>query len=168
MIDQQITKIKEVLWKMHEMSVVQLAPELRELQSLIVWTHAHIESHLELRILVHFALETHRKPAIGSVNATQALLEHLSFRKKVEIVQGFKDGIPDKKIFLINKYRNQFAHPIGLDLRNNYLPSISPKHKESYRNILRALLAGVTAMEEYISGHKDKMGKLTDLLLDGE
>ena len=47
-----------------------------------------------------------------------------------------------------NKYRNEFAHPDGMDLRNKYNFS-QPQSKENIRNLLRCFDEAEKEMDNY-------------------
>lgn len=130
-----------------------ISDELESLQATILASHARLENALETRIVMELKRvvdivddETRFKIA-GFI---KQLLIDISFRNKLNIVEGYKD-ISDtlgKLLQKANRYRNEFAHPDGMGLRNKYNYS-DPKSKENIRNLLRCFNEAEKEMDNY-------------------
>lgn len=161
-IDQEIRNLKYKLDSIEDTHPDYIGKDLKDLQTRALSVHAHLEAVLETIILSQVMKEenelcftfTHGLPTLimsKSMSATSTsikLMEKISFINKIDIIKEFDDRIPEKSLNKVNKYRNEFAHPKGFNLRKEY--DITSKGKENTRNLLRCLIKGWKDMDEYI------------------
>lgn len=151
----EIKQLKERLGSIEDTSPDYLPLELKELQNLVLSTHARMEASLDGRIYVKIKNEIDPNSNIDnqfillkSSTLQYFLINKLSFREKLNAIVEFKDGVPNKSLNTVNSYRIEFAHPKGFDLREKY----NYKTKEGrieIRNLLRALIKCESDMNKY-------------------
>lgn len=130
-----------------------ISDELEALQATVLASHARLENALETRIILQL------RKSVGTMDDAvrykiaafiKQLLVDTSYRNKLNIVEGYKDAT-DNLINLLskaNKYRNEFAHPDGMKLRNKYNFN-EPEPKENIRNLLRCFYQAEREMDNY-------------------
>ncbi len=63
-------------------------------------------------------------------------------------MKNYKDGAIENSLSKVNKYRIEFAHPRGMELRNKYNAATS-QGLENIRNVYRCLLQAYREMDNY-------------------
>lgn len=149
--DQEIVEIEQALKDLEDRHPDYIPPELKEIQTRVLVVHAHLENALETRILLQLKkdvpnLDDKSRHAIAW--SIRPVLESLSYKSKLEIVKNYKDEVPEKTLSTVNKYRIEFAHPRGMELRNKYNFS-TPEGKQNIRNVYRCLLQAYQEMDNY-------------------
>jgi len=164
-IDKEIENLKNELDIRDDTHPDYLPPELKDLQARVLAAHAYLESTLELIISSRIAKEINeedlRRAQIVSIPITiiprslflnltvSRLMNRLSFWEKLQVVKEFDNEIPASSLEKVNSYRNEFAHPKGMNLRNKYDYS-KKEGKINIRNLLRCLTQTNREMDAYI------------------
>jgi len=164
-IDKEIENLKNELDARDDTHPDYLLPELKDLQTRTLAMHAHLEASLELIILSRIAKEINEEdfsralitrspitiiPRQFFLNPTvYKLMNRLSFWEKLQIVKEFDNEIPASSLEKVNSYRNEFAHPKGMNLRNKYDYN-KKESKINIRNLLRCLVQANKKMDVYI------------------
>ncbi len=84
---------------------------------------------------------------LGIINP---LFDNMSYRNKTETIENYS-GVTEnliKALSKVNKYRIEFAHPKGLELRDKYNYNTS-KGKQNIRDIFRCLKDAEDKMNNY-------------------
>ncbi len=149
--DQEIAEIKLALEGLEDPHPDYMPPELKELLTRVLVAHAHMENALETRILLQLKndvpnLDDETRHAIAY--SIRPVLESLPYRSKLEIVQNYRDGVPKSSLSKVNRYRVEFAHPRGMELRNKY-NAATPEGTQNIRNVYRCLLQAYQEMDNY-------------------
>lgn len=153
-IDEEIDELKNELDNLGDIHPAYLTPELRELQARVISTHAHLEELLEIRIGYQFRKEGIIKKGEDGTDVYfsqdfyRILSNYVSFRNKIEIVKEYNDNFPVNNLLKVNSYRNEFAHPKGMKLRDKYNYSTS-SGKINIRDLLRCLILANKAANIY-------------------
>ena len=152
-IDEEIQYLLQNIKSRKDTHPDYISDQLESIQATILASHARLENALETRIIVQLT------KTVGTIDDTvrykiaafiKQLLVDISFRNKLNIVEGYKDATEGLVSLLskTNKYRNEFAHPDGMELRNKYNFRES-KTKENIRNLLRCLDQAEKEMDNY-------------------
>lgn len=157
-IDQEIEQLKSELSELEDIHPDYIFPEIKELQTLVLACHAHLENALENRIRMEVVGLRTKDNFISVENwdkvssKIQPLILSLSFMGKVKIIEDFKEVSPEflKSLKKVNTHRIDFAHPKGSDLRIKYGLG-SPKCKENTRDLLRCLKRSKDLMSDHFS-----------------
>ncbi len=164
-IDKEIENLKDKLDARDDTHPDYLPPELKDLQARALAMHAYLEASLEIIILSRIAKDIDEEdfrraqtihipitiiPRHLFLNPTvYKLMNRLSFWEKLQIVKEFDNKISISSLEKVNSYRNEFAHPKGMNLRNKY--DYNKKNgKINIRNLLRCLVRANREMDAYI------------------
>lgn len=154
-IDQEIENIKQILDDAEVTHQDYLGPDLKEIQNYVLSAHARTEKDIEILILLHLKEEMAGKLNKEGRWKIQPLLEALSYRAKLELIEDYYLSQEDKKklikpLLKVNSIRIEFAHPKGMDLRNKYTYQ-TIKGKQNIRNLFRALKQAQDELRNYFS-----------------
>lgn len=152
-IDEEIKNLLQSIKSRKDTHPDYISDELESLQATVLASHARLENALETRIIIQL------RKSIGIIDDDtrykiaafiKQLLVDISFRNKLNIIEGYKDATDNliKLLQKANRYRNEFAHPDGMELRNKYNLS-EPESKESVRNLLRCFDQVEREMDNY-------------------
>lgn len=152
-IDKEIEQLEESLDSLEDTHPDYIPPELKTLQARVLAGHAHLENGLETRIYLQIKRslsEVSDDAWENAVGVIRPLLEALSYRNKLGIVESYGDVTPGLIDILkkVNSYRVEFAHPQGMKLRNKYNYTDS-QGKQNVRDLLRCLLQAKREMDNY-------------------
>lgn len=161
-IDKEIESLKIELDSVEDTHPDYMNENLKELQTRVLAVHAHLESVLESIIWQQIMKEedelifnfnrglpvSFQHKSLSVTTTSIKLMEKITFRNKIDIVKEFNDNIPDETLKKINRYRNEFAHTKGFDLRKKY--NTTSKAKQNVRDLLRCLSRGWEDMNNYI------------------
>lgn len=152
-IDEEIKNLLQSIKSRKDTHSDYISDELESLQATVLASHARLENALETRIIIQL------RKSIGTIDDDtrykiaafiKQLLVDISFRNKLNIIEGYKDTTDNlvKLLQKTNKYRNEFAHPDGRELRNKYNLR-EPESKENIRNLLRCFDQAEREMDNY-------------------
>lgn len=152
-IDEEIKNLLQSIKSRKDTHPDYISDELESLQATVLASHARLENALETRIILQLSKST------GIIDNAlrykiaafiKQLLIDISFRNKLNIIDGYKDATDNliKLLHKTNKYRNEFTHPDGMELRGKYNLN-EPKSKENIRNLLRCFDLAEREMDNY-------------------
>lgn len=151
--DEEVKKILQRIKSRKDTHPDYISDELESLQATVLASHARLENALETRIILQL------RKNVGTIDDAvrykivafiRQLLVDVSFRNKLNIIEGYKDATDNliKLLQKTNTYRNEFAHPDGMELRGKYNFN-EFKSKENIRNILRCFDQAEREMDNY-------------------
>lgn len=151
-INQEIAELKNYLSVTEDTHPDYIPSSVKELQSLVLVTHAHLEVALETRILLQI------KRKLDDISdyywerlliLLSPLLNSLRYRDKLIIIESYGDTTKEliNALSRVNTRRNEFAHARGYQLNNKY--NRSPHAEENIRDLLRTLVQGKREMDNY-------------------
>ena len=158
-IDEEIKNLGSYLNALESIHPDYTGLKLKKLQGRVLTAHAHLEEIVNILIgykiakafgRSYFKMSTPSKALINLF--LQPLLNNISFRNKIEIIEKYKDIKTEliKALRKVNGYRNEFAHPKGSKLREKY-KSNSPKGKQNIRDLFRCLVKANNELNKYFS-----------------
>lgn len=152
-VDEEIEQLEQSLISQENIHPDYTPPELKKLQGVVLAVHAHLENALGTRILLQI------RKAVGVtseeswnqiVSTIKPMLENISYRNKVDIVESYGDETSGLIRILkkVNTYRVEFAHPKGFTLRSKY-DKYDYRGKINLRDLLRCLNQAKKDMDNY-------------------
>lgn len=152
-INQEIKELLHNIKSRKDTHPDYISDDLELLQATVLASHARLENALETRIILQL------RKGLGTIDDAvrykiagfiKQLLVDISFRNKLNIIEGYKDATDGliKLLQKTNTYRNEFAHPDGMELRGKYNFN-EPRSKENIRNLLRCFDLAEREMDNY-------------------
>lgn len=160
-IDEEIESLKTSLEIAEDIHPDYAPPELKDLQTTALAHHAQFERSIEVRIIIEVKkLLPPAKSGMEHVqgarvlNSIRPLLDRISYPQKLSIWEGYGDAPASlvRALKKANMYRNEFAHPDGMELRNTYNLS-THEGKVETRDLLRALVKAHQELNSYFSAN---------------
>ena len=162
-INKEIEEIKDFLNEREDIDPDYISPELKNIQSYVLLSHARLERGMDYMILweIRKNLKKINKDSwYKTRKIVDSLLDHVGYRNKVEIISNYNDLSKQlvNSLNKVNKYRIEFAHPKGYSLRDKYNYN-NPRGKQNIRDLLRCLKIAEERMDNYWKTKEQKQGK---------
>ena len=161
-IDEEIENLKACLNTLEIIHPDYISPELKEIQGYVLATHARLEKGMENLILSQIKEKLRRIDKdkwYAVLRIINPLFDYMSYRNKTEAIKNYSGVTKNliRALDKVNKYRIEFAHPKGFELRNKY--NYNSKGKQNIRDILRCLKNAEDEMNNYFKKLLPKRSK---------